>query len=419
MRAEDGRCLRALCARLKELAAAPENQARRRRWADHNDLLRHDHTLLWICPDEDGAWLELIPPETLSCADPELRALEYKLRKYLYHADHFADDFVFEPSVYWDIPGEYTGYLYGAQEQRRAWGVAVQKPKAGRDAYRLEAFIKDEKDFEPLLRHEVDFVEDRGERARLKEKLQNAVDGLIDIRFQLPYGVLVQSHLIELVHLRGLENLMFDLYDMPDLLHEAIRHMAQSKARLLKKLEGERRLFENRRNVYTGSGALGYTNAPLKADADVMLGDMWGFADAQEFSGVSAGMFERFALENQSLGLNLFGMGCYGCCEPLDDKYDAVFRHVRNLRRVSVSPWSNIEMAAERIGRRAVYSWKPNPATCCGGFDEAGMEALLRRVRAATRNCFVEIILKDIRTCGGAPEHLQRFGRLVRRVFGE
>lgn len=419
MTSEEKACVRELCKRLAGLCAMPENAIKRQRWANHNDLLKNDHTLLWVCPDDDGGWLELIPPETLLCQDPELRELENKLRKYLYQAEHFPDDFVYEPCVYWNIPGEYTGYLYGSQDQSRAWDIPIVKPKVGQSAYRLDAFIKEEKDFEPLLGHEADFVEDKAEHARLKEKLEEAVDGLIGIKFQLPYSVLVQAHLIELVHLRGLDNLMYDLYDIPELLMDVLHHMAESKKRLLLKLEKERRLFENRVNIYTGSGSLGYTNAPRKADEDVGLKDMWGFADAQEFSGVSAEMFERFALHNQRLGLNLFGMGCYGCCEPLDNKYEAVFRNIENLRRLSVSPWSNIEVAAEKIGRRAIYSWKPNPALICTGFEDGEIEALLKRVKAATKDCFVEIILKDIRTCGHTPEHLERFIRLVRKVFAE
>lgn len=411
--------IRELCKKLAELASTPQNDIHRQRWADHNDRVRNDHTLLWVCPDDDGGWLELIPPETLLCTDPDLRELEIRLRRYLYQAEHFPDDFVYEPCVYWNIPGDYTGYLYGAVEQTSAWGVPIHKPKVGKNAYHLDAFIKEEKDFEPMLRHEVDFIEDTAELERLRAKLEEAVGGLIAVRFQLPYSVLVQSHLIELVHLRGLDNLMYDLYDIPELLQDVLHHMAVSKARLLEKLECEHRLFDNRINIYTGSGSLGYTNAPRKADSDVRLEDMWGFADAQEFSGVSAEMFESFAIENQKIGLNLFGRACYGCCEPLDDKYDAVFRHLPKVSRLSVSPWSNIELAAEKIGSKAIYSWKPNPALICTGFDDAEVEALLKRVRTATKDCFLEIILKDIRTCAHTPEHLAHFITLVRNVFGE
>lgn len=411
--------LREMARRLRELAATEENEQKRRLWADHNDLKPRRGVPIWVCPDDDGGWLELIPPESMRCSDAELRDLEFILRKYLYQAEYLKDDFVFEPRVYFSLPGEYTGILYGPRPQTRAWGIPFVKKKASASAYHLDTYLKDEADFETLISHEVDFIPDFEERDRLRDKYEEALDGILSVEFQIPYSVLVQSHLIELVHLRGLEALMYDLYDNEELLLRALRHMGESKARLLDKLEREHLLFDNRINIYTGSGSLGYTNAPRKKDEDVLLSDMWGFADAQEFSSVSSEMFERFALENQAIGLNKFGMGCYGCCEPLDNKYDAIFRLLPRLRRLSVSPWSDVPLAAERIGRKAIFSWKPNPARICTGFDEEEIQKWLREVASCTRDCQVEVILKDIRTCGGTPEHLMRFIRLARQAFNE
>lgn len=410
-------CIRELARQVRELAATPKNERKRARWALHNTLSARQEPLLWVCPDDDGAWLELIPPESLHCHDTDLRLLEHMLRKVLYAQEQFKDDFVAEAAVYFPMPGEYTGYLYGNTLQSTAWGVALQKPEIGSDAYHLNNFLHTDDDFDAILRHEVDFIPDEAETKRLKAKYEDVLDGILAVEFHLPYSVLVQSHLIELVHLRGLEELMYDLYDEPDRLMAILRHMGESKARLLQKLERNRLLFDNRTNIYTGSGGLGYTGDARKAPREVTLRDMWGFADAQEFSSVSPAMFESFAIENQKVGLNLFGMACYGCCEPLTGKYDAVFRHIPALRRLSVSPWTDVRDAADHIGQKAIYSWKPNPADICGGFDEDAMLEKLKEVARITRDCFVEIILKDIRTCGGTPQPLTRFAQLVRVAF--
>lgn len=409
--------IRELAKKLKELSETPENIRKRRYWADHNDLKGNAPPLLWVCPDDDGAWLELISLDTLKCIDPDLRNLELKLKKLLYHAENFQDDFVFEAVVYFDIPGEYTGYHYGKKNQATAWGVPIEEKVAGKTAYHLDNFIKTPEDMEKILNHEVDFIPDYEEWIRQREKLNEAAGGIIRVEFVLPYSVLVQSLLIELVHLRGLEELLYDLYDNPDFLESILSHMAQSKARLLDRLEGSQMLFENRTNIYTGSGGLGYTNDMLKDPKDVKLRDMWGFADAQEFSHVSPDMFEEYAVKYQKIGLNRFGMGCYGCCEPMDNKYDIIFRHIKNLRRISISPWSDIRIAAERIGKRAIFSWKPNPAAICCGFDEDEIVQMLRETARATRDCISEIILKDIRTCANTPVHIQRFIGLVKREF--
>lgn len=414
---EQVRYIRELAKTYAELSGTEDNQVKRQRWADHNDLKKRQKPLLWVCPDDDGGWLELVQESELRCEDPILRDIENKLKKYLYQNQYLKDDFVFEKRLYFNYPGTYTGYLYGNVDQNSAWGISIVKPHIGKQAYHLDTFLKTEEDYETLLEHEVDYIPDEGEKHRMQEIIENVLDGILSIEFQLPYSVLVQSHLIELVHLRGLENLMFDLYDDPDLLQSVFRHMGESKARLLKRLEERHLLFDNRINIYTGSGSLGYTNEPWKKPEDVILKDMWGFADAQEFSNVSPEMFEEFAIQNQKIGLNLFGRGCYGCCEPLDRKYDAIFRHITNIRRLSVSPWSNIDEAAEKIGRDAIFSWKPDPSKICTGFDEEEIRKYLKNVADKTKDCFVEVILKDIRTCGHTNRHLVKFIELAREVF--
>lgn len=410
--------IRELARRYEELSYTDENAEKRQRWADHNDLKARQRPLLWVCPDDDGGWLELVPESELRCEDPVLRDMENKLKKYLYQDKYLKDDFVFEKRLYFTYPGTYTGYLYGNTDQKTAWGISIVKPHIGEKAYHLDNFLKTEEDYEKLLNHEVDFIPDERKKEELKEQIENALDGILDIEFQLPYSVLVQSHLIEMVHLRGLENLMFDLYDDPDLLQSVFHHMGESKARLLKRLEDKKLLFDNRINIYTGSGSLGYTNDPWKKPEDVKLKDMWGFADAQEFSSVSPEMFEEFAIANQKIGLNLFGRGCYGCCEPLDHKYEAIYRHIINVRRLSVSPWADIDEAVEKIGKRAIFSWKPDPAKICTGFDEDEIRKYLKNVADKTKDCFVEIILKDIRTCGHTNQYLVKFIELAREAFG-
>ncbi len=49
----------------------------------------------------------------------------------------------FEPAVYFDIPGEYTGYLYGHRDQKKsAWGIPINKKEVGKNAYHLDNYLK-------------------------------------------------------------------------------------------------------------------------------------------------------------------------------------------------------------------------------------------------------------------------------------
>ena len=414
---EEKTYIRELAKKLCAYAATEENQKKKQLWADHNELKKNVEPLLWVCLEDDGAYTELVPESSYRCSDPDVLSLEKQLIKALYQAENLHDDYVFEPAVYFEMPGEYTGYIYGNTYQKTAWGVNIEKKSVGKGAYHLDNFLKTEKDYETLLNHEVDFIPDFDEWKRLEEKYQDAVGDILKIQFQTPRVALVQCYPMELVHLRGLTELMFDVYDEPELLNDVFRHMAESKTRLLTRLEENHLLFDNRSNVYTGSGALGYTNAPLKPDKKVKLSDMWGFADAQEFSGVSPAMFEEFALEHEKIGLNKFGMGCFACCESLDHKYDAVFKHLTSLRRLSISPWTDVASAAEKIGDKAVFSWKPDPSRICNGFDEDEIYRMLCETAELTKDCIVEIILKDLRTCGGTNKHFVKFIELAKRAF--
>lgn len=409
--------IRELAKKLREISHLPQNRTKAQKWANHNDLKGSTEPLLWICPDDDGGWLELVPSAELMTKDKDLRQLEVKLRRYIYHFNHFHDDFVFEPVIRFDIPGEYTGYMYGDSKQKTAWGIDIDSYNISKDAYHLNNYLNNEKNIERLLNHEVDFIVDVNEYTRLKNKFQEAVEGIIDVQFILPYTVLVQSLLIELVHLRGLEELMYDLYDNGELIESIMGHMADSKVRLLEKLEEKNMLFDNKTNIYTGSGGLGYSNVPVKDKNHVKLSDMWGFADAQEFSNVSNEMFEHYAIQYQKRGLTKFGLACYGCCEPLDNKYDSIFKEIPNIRRLSVSPWADVKIAAENIKNKGIFSWKVNPSKICTGFDEDEIYQLLKSTADITKDCTMEIILKDIRTCDHTPRHLQKFIKIFNKTF--
>jgi hypothetical protein len=66
--------------------------------------------------------------------------------------------------------------------------------------------------------------------------------------------------------------------------------------------------------------------------------------------------------------LSRFGLNCYGCCEPLDKRWEYV-KQIPRLRRVSVSPWSNRAFMAEQLGANYILSMKPNPADLAHAYD--------------------------------------------------
>jgi hypothetical protein len=107
-------------------------------------------------------------------------------------------------------------------------------------------------------------------------------------------------------------------------------------------------------------------------------------------------------------------LNCYGCCEPLDKRWDVV-KQFPHLRRVSVSPWADKRKMAEQLADKYIYSLKPNPADLAmSTFDEERIRADLREVLQITRNCCVEIIMKDNHTIRNDPQRVIRWVQLAR-----
>ena len=50
----------------------------------------------------------------------------------------------------------------------------------------------------------------------------------------------------------------------------------------------------------------------------------------------------------------------YGCCEPVNNRWDSL-KKIPNLRSVSVAPWCDQEFMADALGSDYVFSRKPNP----------------------------------------------------------
>jgi hypothetical protein len=89
---------------------------------------------------------------------------------------------------------------------------------------------------------------------------------------------------------------------------------------------------------------------------------------------VSPVMTNEFSFEHEKAWARQFKLYSYGCCERLDNKFDLLTAAFPNLRKVSSSPFSNLDVAAEQLGNRYVISFKPNSAYLAG--DKPEMELL-------------------------------------------
>ena len=142
--------------------------------------------------------------------------------------------------------------------------------------------------------------------------------------------------------------------------------------------------------------------------------DLWGFTESQETLHVSPAMYEEFIFPFEQPIMERFGLNCYGCCEPLHGRWPAVSRHPR-LRRVSCSPWVDVEKMAGYLGDQYIFSLKPNPAALAvTEMDEESVRASLRENLEKTRGCCLEIIMKDNHTLARRPENAVTWCRIAK-----
>ena len=146
----------------------------------------------------------------------------------------------------------------------------------------------------------------------------------------------------------------------------------------------------------------------------VGLKDLWGLLESQETVGVGPDQFAEFIFPYQQAIAAEFGFVYYGCCEPMHTRWH-VIEQLTNLERVAISPWCDESFMAEALGRRYVYSRKPNPAMISTtSFDEEAIRKDLRTTLDTASDCRLEIIMKDVHTLNNEPERLARWVAIAR-----
>jgi hypothetical protein len=405
---KDREILRALAKRLAELAALPVQDEKRALWYAHNDL-KTDAPLIF-CDPENG-WHEIITDGDLECEGPLARGWEFRLRKEVFWGAEMGDDRV--ARALFEVPHVYND---------TGWGLEYTKI-GGEDggSYVWESPVEDYARDLPKLHHPRIVIDEAATAQRLNFA-RDLFGDILEVRLKTAWWWTL-GMTWTLVNLRGLEQIMFDMIDDPDHLHEIMAFLRDGNLARIDFLEENGLLYLNNDGSYVGSGGFGWTHELPQDDFDspenggkVRTIDMWGFAESQETVGVSPEMFEEFIFPYQLPLLERFGLNCYGCCEPLDKRWHVVERFPR-LRRISVSPWADVAFMAERLGPNYVYSRKPNPAYIARPVIDEGVirEELRETLEAAKRHdCRLELIMKDNHTIGKNPRNPVRWVEIAR-----
>lgn len=396
-------CVRELAKKVREIAEHPKQEEKITLWKKLNsiNMVRPMVTIDQICWPEMNVDGEL----TLVCEDPYLRSVEDHLRKIIYQDKHMCADNVVRP--FFNVPK--------AVRYDRTFGVSSAEEsivgESGIVAKHFDDVIKTEEDIAKITDPDWYYLEEQ-----TQEAVERAQDLLGDILIVRPMGYTFISWAWDLIStLKSVEGALYDMIDRPEFMHKLVERITEAELAQLDMME-ERGLLEYDQDRIHCTGA--YTDElpaegfnPDKPRAK----DIWCFGLAQMLSTVSPDMFDEFEVRYQNRIFERFGLVYYGCCDPLDTKMEQV-RKLKNVRKVSMSPWVNIERGAAEIGRDYVLSRKPNPALLAAEVfseDEIRKE-ISDTLKACERNgCSVEFILKDLSTVKCQPQRLWRWNEIV------
>lgn len=400
---DERKILRDLAKQVADIASLPIMAERRELWKKHNSL-QPVRPMILIFPE--GSWEELLPHSVLKCQDNKARGIEWNLRSRIYHHEHFQDDTVIEKE-----------WVVSKAIRNSGWGLSAKHIPSteARGSWHFDPVINEPSDLKKLKIPEITHDEVASEKNLIEA--QELFGDILDVKQK---GVSHLSfHLMsQYTGLRGLEEVMLDMYENPGMLHDAMAFLEEGNKHIVQQYVDMNLLSLNNDITYHNSGGVGYTDELPKPGFDpdrVRLCDMWGSAESQQMAQVSPKQHAEFALQYEKRLLEPFALNGYGCCEDLTRKLDDVFT-IPNIRRISISPWADVDVCAERLQDDYIFSWKPHPAHLVGDFNTELIRDYIQHTVDAAKNCVLEMILKDTHTCQHHPERFDQWTQIAREV---
>lgn len=403
---EERELLRELARQYAELASLDVNRERRNRCQMVNDLT----------PQRPPVWIDEVPWHemnfdgqlTLHCSDPFAQKMENFFRQKLFRWKYFQADMVLSP---W-YP---LGKVFHATDIGVMRKEQILETDAGNNivSHHYEDLLNTEEKVEQLHCPVV-----TGDKEADKQNVELAQDILGDI---LPVRLIGHYFALspwdEISQLRGVEPVLIDLIENPELIHKTMEKFRDIGLSTLEQMEKEDLLDYEIESLHCTPP---YTKDLPSPDfsGKVLRKDIWFRSMAQMFSTVSPAMFEEFELQYLKSMAEGCGLVYYGCCEPLENRI-SMLKTLPNLRKVGVSPWADVRSCAEQLGGDYVYARKPTPAAVAVELNEDALRReITETIEVCQENgCPYEFVLKDISTVGHKPENLFRWNQVVQETI--
>jgi len=392
--------IQGLARRLAEKSATRENQLARQQWTDHNSL--HKTRPPVLC----RVWEVVFSLLGRSTAENELERQIEDMLKVLNFKIDLADDQVFEPCL----------WLPAVFKEKSLFGLLWEpesSPSGG--AYRYKRVLKTLEDVKRIQTPD-NQIDERATK-EMKERAEDLLDGILTIKIDRMRRFRILNYAYFAANYLGMDGLLTALAEEPELMHALMRRFQDIHHDYLLTAEREGMLHLNCRGdggIFNGN-PLCTENLP-QPDFDggkVRLRDLWVYSDTQELGLVSPAMCEEFFFRYHLPLMKWFGLVNFGCCESHHNKWHLI-RQIPNLRRVSVSPWTDLGEAVREMGGRVILNWRVNVSNVVTQASPQNIRKEIRQGLKVAQGCPIEVFLQDAETVLGHDDILHTWVRIAR-----
>ena len=404
MQQNDIDVLKQLAARYMEYASLPIQKEKISLWKSLNSfnmarpLILFDQ-LPWHELDVDGFLVNKVE-------DPYWRNVETDLRQQIYKWEHMPADMVLNPYVTLLRPIDFTGY--GVEKQENVLQTDAENCVL---SHQYTNQFEEMEDIQKIKTPRA--ILNRDAEQQIRQQADMIFNGIIDYKMN---GIMPHFGFWDKIsEWMGVDQVYIKLMDDPDLLHGIMEKMTLGTIEMIKQMN-EDGLFDVYSNICHCSQTF-EEDFPSK-DADLnhpTSRDSWAIGLAQPFTAVSPDITGEFEIPYMKRLFPYLGRIYYGCCDRLDDRLELILE-LPNVRKISCSPWSNMDIFAQKLPHNYVMSNKPNPALfATDNFEVDSVQQHMAKTFSTAKNNKVnlELIFKDVSTVRYQPQRLWDTAKLA------
>lgn len=396
--------LRFLAETQLEIAKSEKNVRRTQEWIAHNSC-KGQRPMLHL--EIDNFTQEVLFPQ-MQCQDSMARRIEERMLHNFFNMQVLDDDKVVAPyfGVWWDM-------------DLKPWGFDVKKDVAVDGG--LGQHFKEQVE---ELGEEMDKFKPSEFTLKIEETneyFKAAQDAFGDILPVKHVGKSLTCWLTQdIVHIMGMQNMCYALYDYPDEFMEILDRLSDDYLGFFKKWQDSGQLYATAGYEECNQGSVCLTDE-LPAEGTVNMDQVWLHMDSQETINVSQDMFESMVWSSYKKVADKFGLVSFGCCDPLERLWPCLSQ-LTNLRKASISPWTDEAYMGEVLaGKKIIYQRKPSPnyLGVAEMLDEDAWRAHITDTIKYANDCSLEFTIRDVYTIHNNIDKAKRCVEIMKECIAD